>query len=120
MTGACELYLRVKSIGRGPVFIRRAKRNASYVIQLLGDQAISSYSSAEVGQLRDWCMKQGMSVPTVKRVFSSIRAIINLAIAEQVLEDLWCWLWIWERLSIGSLAEVDEENLICIKMESRT
>ena len=86
MTEACELYLRLKSIGRGPVFIRTAKRNTDYVTQLLGDKAISSYSSAEAGQLRDWCIKQGMSVPTVKRVFSSIRAIINLAISEQGLE----------------------------------
>jgi integrase len=86
MTEACELYLRLKSIGRGPVFIRTAKRNTDYVTQLLGDKAISSYSSAEAGQLRDWCMKQGMSVPTVKCVFSSIRAIINLAISEQGLE----------------------------------
>ena len=86
MTEACELYLRLKSLGRSPVFIRTAKRNTKYVTQLLGDKAISSYSSAEAGQLRDWCMKQGMSVPTVKRVFSSIRAIINLAISEQGLE----------------------------------
>ncbi len=69
MTEACELYLRLKSVGRGPVFIRTAKRNTKYVTQLLGDKAISLYSSAEAGQLRDWCMKQGMSVPTVKRVF---------------------------------------------------
>ena len=86
MTEACELYLRLKSLGRGPVFIRTAKRNINYVTQLLGDKAISSYSSAEAGQLRDWCIKRGMSVPTVKRVFSSLRAIINLAIAEQGLE----------------------------------
>jgi integrase len=56
------------------------------VSQLLCDKAISSYSSAEAGQLRDWCIKQGMSVQTVKRVFSSIRAIINLAISERGLE----------------------------------
>jgi integrase len=86
MTEACELYLRLKSLGRSPVFIRTAKRNTKYVTQLLGDKAISSYSSAEAGQLRDWCIKQGMGVQTVKRVFSSIRAIINLAISEQGLE----------------------------------
>ena len=86
MTEACELYLRLKSVGRGSVFIRTAKRNTNYVTQLLGDKAISSYSSVEAGQLRDWCIKRGMSVPTVKRVFSSIRAIINLAISEQGLE----------------------------------
>ena len=31
-------------------------------------------------------MKQGMVIPTVKRVFSSVRAIITLAILEQGLE----------------------------------
>ena len=53
MAVACELYLRVKSIGGGPVFIRTATRNANYEIKLLGDKVISSYSSAEAGQLRD-------------------------------------------------------------------
>ena len=73
-------------MGKDKVFIRTAKRNTKYVTQLLGDKAIASYSSAEAGQLRDWCIKRGMSVPTVKRVFSSIRAIINLVISEQGLE----------------------------------
>jgi integrase len=86
LSQACELYLRLKSVGKDKVFIRTAKRNTKYVTQLLGDKAIASYSSAEAGQLRDWCIKRGMSVPTVKRVFSSIRAIINLAISEQGLE----------------------------------
>ena len=31
-------------------------------------------------------MKQGMGISTVKRVFSSVRAIITLAISEQGLE----------------------------------
>ena len=53
LTEACELYLRLKSVGRGPVFIRTAGRNTKYVTQLLGDKAISSYSSTEAGQLRD-------------------------------------------------------------------
>ena len=57
LSQACELYLRLKSVGKGEVFIRTAKRNTKYVTQLLGDKAIASYSSAEAGQLRKWCMK---------------------------------------------------------------
>ena len=53
MTEACELYLQLKSLGRGPVFIRTAKRSTNYVTQLLGDKVIPLYSSAEAGQLRD-------------------------------------------------------------------
>jgi hypothetical protein len=34
---------------------------------------------------RDWCLGQGMGIKTVKRVFASVRAIINLAISEEGL-----------------------------------
>ena len=40
----------------------------------------------EAAQFRDWCIEKGMGIKTVKRVFSSIRAIVNLAIAEEGLE----------------------------------
>jgi integrase len=53
---------------------------------LLGDRPISSYSSNEAAQFRNWCIDKGMGIKTVKRVFSSIRAIINLAIAEEGLD----------------------------------
>ena len=82
LSDARELYLRLKAIGKDKVFIRTATRNTDYVINLLGDRPIGSYSSSEAAQFRDWCLKQGMTVRTVKRVFASIRAIINIAITE--------------------------------------
>ena len=45
VTDACELYLRLKSVGRDPVFIRTVKHNTEYVTKLLGDKAIASYSA---------------------------------------------------------------------------
>ena len=86
MSEACELYLRLKGVGKDKVFIRTANRNTQYVTKLLGDRPISSYSSNEAAQFRDWCIGQGMGIKTVKRVFSSIRAIVNLAIAEEGLD----------------------------------
>ena len=86
LTEACELYLRLKGVGKDKVFIRTATRNTEYVTKLLGDRPISSYSSNEAAKFRDWCIEKGMGMKTVKRVFSSIRAIINLAIAEEGLE----------------------------------
>ncbi|MDC1408995.1 tyrosine-type recombinase/integrase [Candidatus Puniceispirillum sp.] len=83
MSEACELYLRLKGVGKDKVFIRTANRNTQYVTKLLGDRPISSYSSNEAAQFRDWCIDKGMGIKTVKRVFSSIRAIVNLAIAEE-------------------------------------
>ena len=86
LSQACELYLRLKGVSKDKVFIRTANRNTQYVTKLLGDRPISSYSSNEAAQFRDWCIEQGMSIKTVKRVFSSIRAIVTLAIAEEGLD----------------------------------
>ena len=86
LSEACELYLRLKGVGKDKVFIRTANRNTQYVTKLLGDRPISSYSSNEASQFRDWCIEKGMGMKTVKRVFSSIRAIVNLAIAEEGLD----------------------------------
>ena len=83
LSEACELYLRLKGVGKDKVFIRTAQRNTGYVTKLLGDRPISSYSSNEAARFRDWCIEQGMGIKTVKRVFASVRAIINLAISEE-------------------------------------
>ena len=82
LSDARELYLSLKAGSKDKVFIRTATRNTDYVIKLLGNKTIGSYSSSEAAQFRDWCFKQGMTVRTVKRVFASIRAIINIAITE--------------------------------------
>ncbi len=68
------------------MFIRTANRNTSYVTKLLGDRPISSYSSNEAAQFRDWCIDRGMGIKKVKRVFASVRAIVNLVIAEEGLD----------------------------------
>jgi integrase len=83
LSEACELYLQLKGGGKDKVFIRTANRNTGYVTKLLGDRPIGSYSSNEAAKFRDWCIGQGMGIKTVKRVFASVRAIINLAISEE-------------------------------------
>ena len=65
LSQACELYLRLKGVGKDKVFIRTANRNTGYVTKLLGDRPISSYSSNEAAQFRDWCVEQGMGIKTV-------------------------------------------------------
>ena len=72
MSESCALYLRLKGVGKDKVFIRIANRNTQYVTKLLGDRPISSYSSNETAQFRDWCIDRGMGIKTVKRVFSSM------------------------------------------------
>jgi hypothetical protein len=38
LSEACELYLRLKGVGKDKVFIRTANRNTQYVTKLLGDR----------------------------------------------------------------------------------
>ena len=82
ISDALDLYLRLKGKDKDKTFIRTANRNIEYIIKVIGNKPIISYTSNEAGEFRDWLIEQGMSYSTVKRVFSSVRAIINLAINE--------------------------------------
>ena len=85
LSQAMDLYLRLKSAGKDKTFVRGAHRNVGYVIKVLGDHPLSSYSTVDAAKFRDWLIDQGMARDTIKRVFGSIRSIINLAIKEQGL-----------------------------------
>ena len=85
MLDAVENYLKLKS-NDDRIFVRTARRNGGYVAKLLGNRPITSYSTAEAAQFRDWCFDKGMGLNTVKRVFASVRSVINLNIREYGLE----------------------------------
>ena len=85
MMDAVEMYLSIK--GKDDrTFIRTALRNSEYVSRVLGNRPITSYSSSEAAQFRDWCFEQGMNINTVKRVFASVRSIINLTMREHGID----------------------------------
>ena len=85
MMDAVEMYLSIK--GKDDrTFIRTARRNGEYVSKVLGNRPITSYSSSEAAQFRDWYSEQGMNINTVKRVFASVRSIINLTMREHGIE----------------------------------
>ena len=76
-------YLKLKGEGKDKTFIRGANRNIKYVIELLGDLPIDEYSSKDASKFRDNLLDKGLLISSVKRVFSSIRSIINLSITEE-------------------------------------
>jgi integrase len=82
---AVELYLSINGKD-GATFKRTARLNAEYVAKAIGNKPITSFSSSEAAQFRDWCLEQGMTISTVKRVFGSVRAIINLVMREHGIE----------------------------------
>ena len=86
LSEAVELYLKLKSKYKDKVFIRTSYRNIGYVIQALGDRPINSYSTADAAKFRDWLLGKDMVMNTVKRVFSSVRSIINITKTEYGIE----------------------------------
>ena len=86
MSEATAFYLRLKGDGKDLVFTRAAQRNANVVIAALGDKPINQYASSEAGKLRDVLLNKGLAVTSIKRMFGSIKAIINLAMAEHGIE----------------------------------
>ena len=86
MSEATAFYLKLKGEGKDLVFTRAAQRNANVVIETLGDKPINEYASSEAGKLRDALLNKGLAVTSIKRMFGSIKAIINLAMAEHGIE----------------------------------
>ncbi|MDC1382389.1 hypothetical protein N8500_02780 [Candidatus Puniceispirillum sp.] len=78
---AAEMYLKTKG-KTDKTFVRTARRNAAYVAKVLGNKPITSYATSEAAKFRDWCFEQGMSLNTVKLVFTAVRSIINLTMRE--------------------------------------
>ena len=78
---AVEMYLKTKG-KTDKTFIRTARRNAAYVAKVLGNRPITSYATSKAAKFRDWCFEQGMSLNTVKRVFTAVRSVINLTMRE--------------------------------------
>ena len=81
-----ELYLRLKGRDRDKVFHCTARRNIKYVIKAIGNKNMKDVSSSDGAKFRDWLINKGPSTNTVKKIFSSVRSIINIAISEEGLD----------------------------------
>jgi integrase len=86
MMEAVDVYLRLKADKQTPTFIRAAKRNGKYVAEALGNRPITSYSSSDAAAFRDCLFDKGLALGSVKRIFGSVRSIINLVMLEHGIE----------------------------------
>jgi integrase len=86
LSEALEVYLRLKGINKDKSFYLGAKRNIKYVIELLGNRPLDNYSSLDASGFRDYLLKKGLTVSSVKRNFSTIKSIFNLTIQEHGLD----------------------------------
>ena len=84
-TDALALYHRLKGSGKTKLFFASSQRSMRYLTDCLGHDDLAVLEVSDAGRFRDYLFDRGMSSSSVKRVFSSVRAVINLAIREQGL-----------------------------------
>ncbi len=84
-TEALALYHRLKGSGKTKLFFESSERSMRYLTDCLGHNDLAVLEMSDAGRFRDYLFDRGMSSSSVKRVFSSVRAVINLAIREQGL-----------------------------------
>ena len=82
LTDALALYHRLKRTGKTGLFFESSERSIRYLIECLGHDSLTSLEVSDAGQFKDYLFDRSMSSSSVKRVSSSIRAVINLAIRE--------------------------------------
>ena len=85
LSDALALYQRLKGAGKSKLFFEVSNRSIRYLVECVGHDIINGLEPADAGRFRDFLFERGMSSSSVKRVFSSVRAIMNLAIKEHGL-----------------------------------
>ena len=85
LSDALTKYCALKGANKSKLFFTAADRNVGYVITCLGDRPLDAYSSSDAAKFRDWLINRSLSTSSIKRIFSTIRAVFNLTIQEQGL-----------------------------------
>ena len=80
-----ELYLRLKGATKTDNFRKCTERNQRYLTACLGNVAIGDLSPRDGADFRDHLLAKGLSSASVRRVFSTVKAVINLCISEHGL-----------------------------------
>ena len=93
------------------MFHQAALRNAGVVIDQLGDRPLCDYSTVDAGKVRDALIDKGLSVLSVRRIFATVKAVINLAIAEYGLD-------IRNAFSTIYMPEAESKNRVSIPVET--
>jgi site-specific recombinase XerD len=83
LSDALALYHRLK--GKTQLFYDVSNRSIRYLSECLEHDNLSDLEISDAGRFRDYLFARGMSYSSVKRLFSSVKSIVNLAIREQGL-----------------------------------
>ncbi len=84
---AMDVYIETKGRDRSSTFEQTTKRSIGYMLQLHGDRPIDAYTRSEVNGFRDSLDARGLNPASVKRIFSTVRAVVNFAAREKGFEE---------------------------------
>ena len=75
-------YLKLKSSGRSQTFFQATTRAVTYLKQSTSVNQVDHFGPEHASAFRDFLIERGMTSTSVRRVFGTVRAIINLTIRE--------------------------------------
>jgi integrase len=78
-------YINLKGDGRSKTFFTSAERNTNYAISCLGDRPLDGYSTTDGGKFRDWLKGKSLSNSSIRRILTTVKSIVALAISEHGL-----------------------------------
>jgi integrase len=79
---AVAIYLRLKGNDRPPTFEATVRRSCGYLIDCCGMKGLKEYVRSDATKFRDYLFAKGLNGASVARIFSTVRAVINLALSE--------------------------------------
>jgi hypothetical protein len=81
-----EVYLRLKRQARGSTFVTSTHRSIRYLIDCVGDIPLAELHANHASRFRDHLTGKGLTTASIKRIFATVKAVINLGITEFGLE----------------------------------
>ena len=82
LKSAVAIYLRLKGNDRPPTFEATVRRSCGYLIDCCGMKGLKEYVRSDATKFRDYLFAKGLNGASVARIFSTVRAVINLALSE--------------------------------------
>jgi len=116
---ALKIYLHLKGEGKQKLFFATAHRHINYLVECLGVRPIDSYTSKDATLLREYLINKGLSTSSLKRIFSGIKAVINLVIQEHGLEckNAFARIYLPSNTDAKKRHAVTPTNMVKIKAE---
>jgi len=82
---ALKLYLKLKGKDRRKTFFQLANRSIEYLKESSSTSIIENLNPSDAATFREHLFNKGLNSASVRRIFSSVKSIINLSIKEEGL-----------------------------------